>query len=220
MVLKIGHRGAAGYEPENTIRSFKKALKLNVDMIELDVHLSKDKELIVIHDKKVNRTTNGKGFVHRKTLKELKSLRIGKEEIPTLEEVINLINKKALIIIELKGKNTAIPVSKLIKKYLRKGYGINNFHVSSFSKKELKKLDKDIKSSPIVRRIPLRFNKIIKHSIYTNYKYVTKRAINRAHKKGIRVNVYTVNSIKDIKRMKALNVDGIVSNYPDKLSKV
>ena len=68
MVSKIGHRGAMGYEPENTLLSFKKAIELNVDMIELDVHVCKTGEVVVIHDDKVDRTTNGKGFVLKKTM--------------------------------------------------------------------------------------------------------------------------------------------------------
>jgi len=105
MFLKIGHRGAMGYEPENTLRSFKKALDLKVDMIELDVYVCKSDELIVIHDDKVDRTTNGQGYVVNKTFEELRTLDAGKnEKIPTLSEVLNLVNRKAKLNIELKGK--------------------------------------------------------------------------------------------------------------------
>ena len=103
-ILKIGHRGAKGYEPENTLISFQKAIDLNVDGIELDVHLSSDGEIMVIHDETIDRTTNGKGFV-----KPLYCIGIKKIEIPTLTEVLDLINQKCFINIELKGIGTAKP---------------------------------------------------------------------------------------------------------------
>jgi len=84
-MLKIAHRGAKGYEPENTLKSFQKALDLNADGIELDVHLSADGHIIVIHDETIDRTTNGKGFVNTLSLSELKSFLIADQlEIPTL----------------------------------------------------------------------------------------------------------------------------------------
>src|SRR6056297_2287931 len=105
MVLKIGHRGAMGYEPENTLRSFKKAIELNVDMVELDVYVCSSGELVVIHDDKVDKTTNGKGYVSEKSFDELRKLDAGMgEKIPTLQEVLDLIDKRAKVNIELKGK--------------------------------------------------------------------------------------------------------------------
>jgi len=102
-MLKIGHRGAKGYEPENTLRSFQKALELNVDAVELDVRRTKDGAIVVIHDAEVDRTTNGKGLVSELTLKEIKELDIEKgEKIPTLEEALDFLDKKVKIFIELK----------------------------------------------------------------------------------------------------------------------
>ena len=107
-LLKISHRGACGYEPENTLASFKKAIEINADMIELDVHVCKTGEVVVIHDEKVNRTTNGKGYVSQKNLESLKKLDAGKgKKIPTLIEVLDLVNKRVKVNIELKGKKTA-----------------------------------------------------------------------------------------------------------------
>ena len=118
MVLKIGHRGACGYEPENTLLSFKKAIELGADFIELDVHLSEDKHLIVIHDYTLDKTTKGKGKVSEKTLKEIKSYRTKEknQQIPTLQEVIKAVKGKAKLNIEIKGVNPAKEVAKLIKK--------------------------------------------------------------------------------------------------------
>ena len=118
-ILKIGHRGADGYKPENTLISFQKAIDLNVDGIELDVHLSLDGELMVIHDETIDRTTNGKGYVNKMTLQELKGFRINNnQEIPKLKEVFDLVNHQCFINIELKGIGTAKPVVDLIEEYV------------------------------------------------------------------------------------------------------
>lgn len=95
-MLNIAHRGASAYKPENTLASFQKAIDLNVDMIEFDIRLSKDKKIVVIHDETVNRTTNGRGKVRNKDLEQLKLLNAGDgESIPTLEEVLTLIGADA-----------------------------------------------------------------------------------------------------------------------------
>ena len=133
-MLKIGHRGANGYEPENTFVSIQKALDMQVDGIELDVHLSADGEIIVIHDEIIDRTTNGKGFVNALSLRELKAFRIdSKHQIPTLKEVFDLVNQDCFINIELKSYEVTEKVVSLIEKYVTKnGWKYNRFLISSF----------------------------------------------------------------------------------------
>jgi glycerophosphoryl diester phosphodiesterase len=225
MIIKIGHRGAKGYLPENTISSFKKALELNVDQIELDVHLCKSGEIIVMHDFTLNRTTNGKGYVKNKNIDEIKQLNAGLgEKIPLLEEVLDLVNKKVKVNIELKGKNTAIFVSKIIEKYVKKGWNYNHFIVSSFDHYQLKiihKLNSKIKIGLLYNLFPINSIKLAKklnaYSINVDYRFVTKYFINKAHLNGLKVFVYTVDDPKIIHKMKLLKVDGIFSNYPDLL---
>jgi glycerophosphoryl diester phosphodiesterase len=114
-MIIIGHRGAAALEPENTLLSIKRAMDIGVDAVEIDVHLSKDKDLVVIHDATVDRTTNGKGPVSSYTVQEIKRLDAGKgETIPTLQEVIDLIDKRVLLIIELKEEGTERSVVDLV----------------------------------------------------------------------------------------------------------
>ena len=116
MVLRIGHRGAAGRAPENTLFSFEKAVLLGCDMTELDVHLCRSGEIVVIHDETVDRTTDGSGRVSDLTLNELKLLNAGQgEAIPTLYEVLSLLRDMISLNIELKGLGTAKPVSDLVK---------------------------------------------------------------------------------------------------------
>jgi glycerophosphoryl diester phosphodiesterase len=107
-VICVAHRGGAGCAPENTPAAFKKAIALGADMVECDIHLSKDGHMVVIHDDRLDRTTNGKGLVREKTLAELKALDAGSwyggefagEKISTLEELLDLAQGKVEVIIE------------------------------------------------------------------------------------------------------------------------
>jgi glycerophosphoryl diester phosphodiesterase len=219
-MLKIGHRGAKGYEPENTLISFEKAIDLNVDGIELDVHLSSDGEIMVIHDKTIDRTTNGKGFVNHFTASELK-----KYEIPTLTEVLNLINQKCFINIELKGIGTTKPIIELVEHYiLDQNWNYTDFLVSSFDWKmleEVQLLNPKIQIGVLTEEsisAALAFAKNIKaFSIHPNYKLLTKENVALMQKNGFEVYPWTVNSIEDIQKIKSFNANGIISDFPDRI---
>jgi glycerophosphoryl diester phosphodiesterase len=227
--LKIGHRGAAGYEPENTLVSFKKALELNIDAVELDVYKCKTGELVVIHDDKVDRTTNGKGYVFDKSFNDLRLLNAGNgEKIPLLNEVLDLIDNKIIVNIELKGEDTAKPVSEIIKKYIKeKNWSEKSFIVSSFNHYELNKFKKMIPGIEIgacLTGIPINYAEFAEKAeakfISLNMEFINKEFVKDAHKRGIKVFVWTVNDEDDIKRMMALGIDGIFSNFPDRLKQI
>ena len=224
--MRIGHRGAMGYAPENTLKSFKKALELNIDAIELDVYICKSGELVLIHDDKIDRTTNGKGYVIEKTLDELKTLDAGNgEKVPLLHEALDIINKQVKINIELKGTNTAKPVNDLIEEYVKnKGWKYEHFLISSFNHYELKKfneLNPNIEIGALITGIPIGFaefaEKVNAKYVNLSMEFINQDFVNDAHKRGLKVYVWTVNNIDDIERMKALNVDGIFSNFPDRI---
>ncbi|MDD5109585.1 MAG: glycerophosphodiester phosphodiesterase family protein [Patescibacteria group bacterium] len=226
MFMKIGHRGAMGYAPENTLQSFRKALTLGVDMVELDVYICKTGELVVIHDDKVDRTTNGHGYVIEKTYQELRSLNAGAgENIPSLQEVFDLIDRKAIINIELKGLGTAKPVSELITWYINnKNWESTDFLVSSFNHYELKafrRLNPKIPIGALITGIPIGYAKFAEqlnaYSINPCIEFITKEFVDDAHARNIKVFVWTVNDQDDIERMKRLDVDGMFSNFPDRL---
>ena len=225
-VKKIGHRGASGYEPENTLISFEKAIDLNADGIELDVHLSSDGELVVIHDETIDRTTNGKGAVNVLSLKELKTFRTnGSQEIPTLIEVFDLVNRRCFINIELKGIGTAKPVSDIINQYIsNKKWEINDFLVSSFDWKmleEFHKLNPKIRIGVLTEESienALAFaKKTNAFSINPDYQLLTKEKVALLQENGFEVFPWTVNSKEAIKKIKSFNVNGIISNFPDKI---
>jgi glycerophosphoryl diester phosphodiesterase len=112
----IAHRGASDYEPENTLRAFHRAIELGADMVELDVHLSADGHVVVIHDEDLSRTTDGEGRVSDLLLDDLRRFDAGKgEPIPTLQEVIDLVRGQCRLYIELKGHATPRPVASTLR---------------------------------------------------------------------------------------------------------
>ncbi|MFA5070554.1 MAG: glycerophosphodiester phosphodiesterase family protein [Patescibacteria group bacterium] len=224
-MLKIGHRGACGYEPENTLASFEKALALKVDMVEFDVYVCKTGEIVIIHDDTLERTTNGQGLVWEKTFGELRALDAGQgEKIPTLPEILDLIDKKVAVNIELKGPGTAKPVADVIREYLTKGWKNDHFIVSSFNLGELDsfyQLFPDIKIAALIENEPKDLKNFIKDKGYSainpGLKFVTREFVNQVHKLGLKVYVWTVNEKEDLERMKKWGVDGVFSNYPDRV---
>ncbi len=225
-MIKIGHRGAMGYEPENTSRSFAKALELKVDMVELDVYSCKSGELVVIHDDKIDRTTNGHGYTVEMTFEELRKLDAGKGEIiPTLNEVLDLINRQVKINVELKGAGTARPVLALLKDYIdTKGWSHDDFIISSFNHYELqtmKELDPEFKIGALITGIPIGYaafaEKVQAYSVNLCIEFINREFVLDAHTRGMKVFVWTVNERDDIERVKALGVDGIFSNFPDRI---
>lgn len=215
-----------GHEPENTIRSFKKALALHVDAIELDVYVCKTGELVVIHDDKVDRTTNGVGYTEDKTFAELRQLDAGKGElIPTLEEVLDVVDKSVIVNIELKGRSTAFATYQVIDKYINeKGWSELDFMVSSFDHHELNKFKHLYPQIPIgvlLEGVPLSYAdcavQLNAQSINLSLDFINQDFVNDAHQKGLQVYVYTVNDYDDIAKVKKLNIDGIFCNFPERL---
>lgn len=225
-MFKIGHRGAKGHEPENTIIGFQKAIDLHVDRIELDVHLSSDNELMVIHDETIDRTTDGQGLVSSFSLPELKRFKIDKtHSIPTLTEVLNLIDQKCDINIELKSFESADYVVALIEKYVNeKNWKYDRFIVSSFDWNALQQvafLNADIPIGVLTETdldLALAFAKFIRaKSIHPYFHLLTKENTAQLQQKGFQVFPWTINEIEDIKRIKTYQVDGIISDFPDRL---
>ena len=225
-MLKIGHRGANGYEPENTLISFQKALEMQVDGIELDVHLSADGELIVIHDETIDRTTNGSGPVNKLSSRELKQFRINDYyEIPFLSQVFDLVDKNCFINIELKSYETADKVVELIEQYVaEKNWSYDHFLVSSFDWNALQQvrfLNEDIQIGVLTETdldLALAFAKFIKaKSIHPNFHLLNKENVSKIQQKGLQVFPWTVNELEDIEKIKAYKVNGIITDFPDRI---
>ena len=220
----FAHRGAKGYEPENTLAAFAKALELGASWIELDVYLAED-EIVVIHDDRLDQTTNGSGYVTQSTLEYLRSLDAGNgQRIPFLTEVFDLVNGKAGLNIELKGPGTAASVARLINQLLAtSNWSWDQFIVSSFDHPELLafvRMMPEIRIGVLTANIPLGYAEFAEPfhawSIHASLEFVNREFINDAHKRGMKLFVYTVNHRDDYSRLRKLGVDGVFSDFPDR----
>ena len=219
MIRVTGHRGAAGLEPENTLRSIRKAIELGVDQVEVDVHLTKDGEIVVIHDDTVDRTTNGHGYVREFTFKELRKLDAGKGEyIPTLREVLNLTMGRVILQVELKGEGTAEPVVRLIEEMGAENWVV----VTSFHPERLKRvheLDPAIPTGLLVFKPEndpcQKALEVCAKALHINFRHVDRRIVEEAHQRGLRVCVWNPDTEEDMVKMVELGVDAIGSNRPD-----
>jgi glycerophosphoryl diester phosphodiesterase len=217
---KIGHRGAKGYAAENTLASFQKAIDLGADGIELDVHLSSDGKVMVVHDDTVNRTTSQKGFVKDFTANELEAL-----GIPTLESVFDLVNQKCFINVELKTYETADKVAELIEFYVsEKNWNYEQIIVSSFDWNALQQvhfLNDKILIGVLTNtdlELALAFARFIKaFSIHPYYHLLTAENVVQMQSKNFKVYPWTINEPEDIIFVKSLNIDGIITDFPDRL---
>ncbi|MEM3185941.1 MAG: glycerophosphodiester phosphodiesterase family protein [Conexivisphaerales archaeon] len=226
----LGHRGAKGYSPENTIPSFKKAIELGADGIELDVHLSKDGELVVIHDDTVDRTTDGTGFVHDMTVQQLKRLDAGIKfgkgweglRIPLLGEVFEKIGRTRYRI-ELKHSGLVYKdiEKKVIKEVESKGFP-EETEYSSFdfdSVENLKMIDSSLKTGIIIHGKVKWFIPIAKKlrcdSIFVISDLLDESDVSLAHKSSLKVGMWGVNNYSTSTKAARLGVDSITTDYPD-----
>jgi glycerophosphoryl diester phosphodiesterase len=222
----IGHRGAMGYAPENTLASFQLALEMGAHCIELDVY-AVDGELVVFHDDTLERTTNGTGTVMGQTFTALRQLDAGSgERIPTLDEVIRLVDKQAGINIELKGPNTADPVMETITRMRSAGWSDELILVSSFDHAQLaraRELDPGVRLGALYFESPAKGLVDVRamgaYALHPGAWFVDESLVAEAQAAGLKVYVYTVNEPAEIERMRQLGVDGVFTNYPDRVLK-
>lgn len=224
-IYKIGHRGAKGHLAENTLESIQVALEMGVDGIEIDVHVCSTGELMVFHDFTLDRLTDGSGEITTKSYDYLQDLKVqGKYKIPLLTDVLDLIEGKCSINIELKGLHTAKPACAIISNYIDKGWDYNSLLVSSFQENELlevKKINANILIAVLSKASvdeAIEWAKIFNATaIHPSLGIITRQSVVDAHNQGFNVNVWTVNEPEDIQRMKDFGVDGIISDFPDRL---
>ena len=240
MPLNVGHRGTMASAPQNTLAAFRKAVEVGADGVELDVQLSRDGAVVVIHDFIVDGTTDGTGRVVQKTLAELKALDTGikfapefaGERIPTLAEVFNLLEGKLLVNVELeapgRSRDTSLvaPVLKVVREH---GMG-KRVLFSSFNPyvlRAMKKLAPDIPigllyapASPIYARHAWLDPFEPHEARHPHYSMLTGPIIGWYHSRGLRVNTWTVNEPDEMRRFIEAGVDGVITNKPDLLRDV
>ena len=216
-MMIMGHRGAAALEPENTLLSITRAMEIGVDAVEIDVRLSKDKEIVVIHDSTVDRTTNGTGPVSSYALKEMKKLDAGKgETIPTLDKVIDLIGHKVRLIIELKEEGTERKVVELIK---RNNLDDNVYVISFWHSlvKTVKEMDSRIKTGVLLVGCPVDAciaTRASANALVMKYTFVNSKFVEIAHEEGLKVFIWNIDDRQLLKAYADMRVDGIGSNDP------
>lgn len=225
-MLIIGHRGAKGLAPENTLEALQAGYESEADMLEFDVRMTKDGVLVVIHDARLLRTHRHSITVSSITLAELQKLTTH-DPIPTVEEVLDLYYGKVLLNIEIKSRGCGDTLVALLKKrYLKKAADWNNILISSFQANELLR----------IRKLAPRANLALLHDnnpfIFIAYQrrlnltavgfhrlYLNRFALEIAKRAGLFIYVYTVNRVGAIQILQQQGVDGVVTNYPDKFRK-
>jgi len=221
-LLCIAHRGAMGHAPENTLVAVAEAIKLGVSCIEIDAYYVDD-HIVVFHDDRLERTTNGTGYLCDQSFQALRSLDAGDgQQIPTLEEVCELVDSQVCLNIELKGEDTAEPVAALISKLLEKGWHKESFLISSFRHHELLKMKRllpNIKVGALLHGLLVDGAKFAEDlgafSVHSSVECIDKYFVDDAHKRCLRVYAYGADHIDDINKMYALGVDGVFTAYPE-----
>ena len=242
----IAHRGGAKLAPENTLASFKNAIAIGVDMIEIDVHFSKDSEIIVIHDESLDRTTNGTGEIKDLTLDEIKKYDAGSwfsedyknEKVPTLTEVLQSINGQCKLLIEIKDGDERYPglekkIVETVKEHNAEAWVV----VQSFNKNSILRI-KEMYPDLIIYYLlgkggfndfytevsdQISIGKSIEKKfdgVAPNYKVLDKNKVDLLHKAGFGIFTYTVNDKADMQKVIEFGVDGIITDSPDILKNI
>jgi glycerophosphoryl diester phosphodiesterase len=235
-VITVAHRGASGYAPENTMAAFEKAVEMNADYIELDVQLSKDGQLVVIHDTTVDRTTDGTGEVGNLTLEELRKLDAGSyfgpefagERIPTLEEVLDAYGSKTGILIEIKAPHLYPGIEQKVADALAERNmdepTNGKIIVQSFDFNSLKKFHNILPDVPIgvltsgadhLTDPMLQEFKTYADYVNPNLAYVNRDLVNRIHALDMGIMAWTVRDQSQVAPLLEAGVDGIITDYPD-----
>lgn len=233
--LNIAHRGASGVYPENTMIAFEKAVEMLCDGIETDVQLTKDGIPVLCHDETLERTTNGKGRIIDHSFQELRKLDAGikkdknfkGEQIPTLEELLQLVKEKG-IMVNLELKNSVIMYKDLETKVIEQvhRFGLQDKVIlSSFnhcSMVKCKEIDNHISTGLLYDAILFKPEKYAEYvganALHPQFSSVTPETVLNAHLKGIAINTWTVNREEDMENLIKMKVDGIITNFPDKLA--
>ncbi|OOZ84583.1 glycerophosphodiester phosphodiesterase [Bacillus cereus] len=243
-IKNIAHRGASGYAPEHTIPAYTLGQQLKGDFIEIDLQMTKDGHLVAMHDETVNRTTNGTGLVKEYTLEEIKQLNAGsffnkkhptlaKKEfeaatVPTLEEIIETFGHNANYYIETKSPDEYAGMEEKLLEIIKRYEIRDKVIIQSFSEESLQKIHSLDVTIPLVQLLP--YKKVVqltelemkKYKTYCiglgmNYKYIDSAYVKRIKKNGLEVHPFTVDNEKNMKKLLLWGVDGMFTNYPDRL---
>ncbi|RVU15373.1 glycerophosphodiester phosphodiesterase [Streptomyces antnestii] len=215
--LTIGHRGVMGVEPENTLRSFVAAQEAGLDLIELDLHLSKDGALVVMHDADVDRTTDGRGPIADKTLTELRALDAGRgERVPVFEEVLDAVTKPLQAEIKTVAAARAL-AEVLLRRDLVGRVEVISFHDEAIA--EISRLVPGVRTALVASRygtdVVDRATAVGATALVLNIRRLTQEIVERARKADLRIIGWVVNTQDDLRLVRALGLDGATTDYPE-----
>lgn len=237
MSLNYAHRGASGYYPENTMLAFEKAVEMGCQGIETDVQLTRDGVLILCHDEMVDRTTDGTGAISEYTYDEIRKLdaaarwkgKFKDVKIPSLEEFLSFVSSNN-IVINIEIKNGIVEYDGIEKKVIDmvNRYGMHDRTILSsfnhYSMVKCKELDSSIKTGLLDDSWIYRPEAYLKYAgadaFHPMYRQLSKGVVDGIKKEGFMINTYTVNTERDMRKMIDLKIDGIITNYPDRLKKL
>jgi len=237
MWLRIGHRGAAGSRPELTAVAFERAIEIGVDMIELDVQLTRDRRLVVLHDTELGRTVSGRGAVRERDLAQLQALDAGSWFDPTyaaarvmsLDEVIDQTRGRVALNVEIKGPAADWPSTAQVLAQLLDATGqVDSVVVSSFAMGALqavRALGRQYRLAVLWHRANVddafRFAAQLEaEAIHPHYRLVSLRLVESAAKRGLAVNAWTVNEVPKMRKLVDLGVNGLISDHPERFAEV
>jgi len=233
MTLNIAHRGASALAPENTIAAFERAVELGADVIELDLHMSQDGELVVIHDDTLDRTTDGSGPVHQRSLAELMRLDAGRwfgkgfagQRIPRLDEVLDRFAGKVQLALEVKASSAFFPgIEEKVVSALRRHSAIGQAAVASFDHyalQRLKEIEPALRTAALLVGRPVSLSALAgpakANGLALEASFVTKTEVEACRASGLQIVVWVVNEPAQMRHFINLGVDGIITDRPDLL---
>jgi glycerophosphoryl diester phosphodiesterase len=224
--ILIGHRGARGLAPENTLLALDAGIAAGCPWLEFDVQRHRDGHLFLLHDLTLERTTEGHGIAALHDWYALRMLDAGaKQHIPTLDEALDLIDQRARVNIEIKTwDGTALAVAECLKARLAEGVAPEQFLVSSFHLPELYEFKQALPQVPVgvlLCGVPLDWaasaTELQAAALNQSAEFVDARLVADAKARGLAVNVYTVNDVAEYERLAAMGVDAVFTDFPDRL---
>ena len=235
----IAHRGLSQQYPENTKPAYQAALSQHIDMLEIDLHMTKDGVLVGIHDDTIDRTSNGKGAIKELTLEALRSFNFSRQSdftenvsIMTFDEILTLCKNysKTLLIEVKKPKNYPNIGEQIIQKLKNHAFPTNRVIIQSFDQTFIQQMAETVPYMHYGVLISKRkywlkqptFSEIAKYADYVNpnYQLLNKKFIARAHAVGLKIMPYTVNDSQTAKKLIQLGVDGVITDIPDEIFKL
>ena len=219
MIYVVGHRGAAGVLPENTIKGFQYAIDLGVDYVECDVHLTWDEKLVVMHDERVDRTTKGIGPIRQMNFDTIRNLDAGQgEQVPTLDEVLSTVQGKVKLLCELKGEGVEDAAVETVQaRHMEEDVLFTSFHMESLERVRargahlrLGAIFADPEEDDIARALDLQVAGIGIH-----YRNLCLRLVEYVLEAGLDLRAWNPDTLPEQQAMIALGVTGVSTNRPD-----